>query len=351
MTICQDMHARSIVAGKCIHKWVSEKDRDTDSDATGEETTPTTIASDTESCDATTEGDEELEFVKDSSGEVADAPAVAAPQLGPGLYNDDDDERLRSTHTEGDAAPLVPTRPLPPPPMQTQTSAVDEGSAAASSCDQSAAVAEEVRFSKEQTLFVFDWDDTILPSSWVQRQGLRLDDGASVNQWQRERLSEVAVLAAETLRLAKKHGTVVVVTNAERGWIELSCQKFLPTLYPMLENVRMVSARTSYEGPRSPSPLDWKMCAFEVEIERFYGFAALDDPAQPKNIFSLGDGAHEREALMKTTQSLPNCHAKSLKFVERPDISQIIKQHQLIAGCFDTVLSHEGNLDLCIRCE
>jgi hypothetical protein len=31
---------------------------------------------------------------------------------------------------------------------------------------------------------------------------------------------------------------VVLVTNAERGWIELSCQKFMPTLFPSLENVK-----------------------------------------------------------------------------------------------------------------
>mmetsp|Transcript_14536 Transcript_14536/g.38731 ORF Transcript_14536/g.38731 Transcript_14536/m.38731 type:complete len:351 (+) Transcript_14536:81-1133(+) len=347
MTICQDMHARSIVAGKCIHKWVSEKDRDTDSDATGEETTPTTIASDTESCDATTEGDEELEFVKDSSGEVADAPAVAAPQLGPGLYNDDDDERLRSTHTEGDAAPLVPTRPLPPPPMQTQTSAVDEGSAAASSCDQSAAVAEEVRFSKEQTLFVFDWDDTILPSSWVQRQGLRLDDGASVNQWQRERLSEVAVLAAETLRLAKKHGTVVVVTNAERGWIELSCQRFLPELLPCLESVKILSARSEYERPDLPSPFEWKLRAFAAELGRFFNPVRPACPAR-KNVISIGDSAHEREAVLRVTACMRNCRVKSLKFVERPSIDQICRQQEFLATCFTRLVHHDGNLDLSV---
>ena len=80
----------------------------------------------------------------------------------------------------------------------------------------------------------------------VQTQGLRLDAGSELNDWQRSQLSEVATAAAETLRLAKQLGTVVLVTNAERGWIELSCQKFLPTLYPLLEDVKVLSARTTY---------------------------------------------------------------------------------------------------------
>mmetsp|Transcript_25098 Transcript_25098/g.54634 ORF Transcript_25098/g.54634 Transcript_25098/m.54634 type:complete len:359 (-) Transcript_25098:294-1370(-) len=296
-----------------------------------EETTPTTTVS---------EGDSGYDLGDDDS--TTNAAAVArAPQLGPGLYNDDQDERLRShkrtpveERSEHTAAPR--TNALPQPPAQTTPSAEKTG---------------DVIYSKEETLFVFDWDDTVLPSSWVQGQGLRLDDSSKVNSWQRERLAEVAALVSQTLRMAKAHGTVVLVTNAERGWIELSCQKFLPSLLPLLENVRIVSARTTYEGPRAPTPLDWKLRAFDVEIERVYGCTALQDPKQRKNVLSLGDGAHEREAMMSSTHNLPNCSAKSLKFVERPDINQILKQHTLVTGCFEQIVQHEGNLDLCIRCD
>merc|ERR1719276_474293 len=100
---------------------------------------------------------------------------------------------------------------------------------------------------------IFDWDDTILPSAWVQSQGLRLDEDSKVNDNQRMQLTEVANAVMETLRIAKTMGTVVLVTNAERGWIELSCQKFLPALLPLLENVKAVSARTKYESSRVPS--------------------------------------------------------------------------------------------------
>merc|ERR1711957_808042 len=115
-------------------------------------------------------------------------------------------------------------------------------------------------------------------------------------------------------------------------------------------NVKMVSARTTYEGPQSPSPLEWKLRAFDDEIERYFGSPALLDPSRRKNILSLGDSVHEREALQRATSSLCNCRSKSLKFVERPDASQITKQHELIAGSFDSIVHHDANLDLCLRC-
>lgn len=205
-------------------------------------------------------------------------------------------------------------------------------------------------FAVEETIFIFDWDDTVLPSSWVQQQGLRLDEESKLTEYQRQQLSEVANVVSETLRIAKRNGTVVLVTNAERGWIELSCQKFMPTLYPTLESVKLLSARTTYESPSLSSPLDWKLCAFESEIRRVFGQSVVLEPERRKNILSLGDSMNEREALLRACSSLPNCRSKSLKFVERPDISQICKQHSLITGCFDRIVHHDGNLDLCIRC-
>mmetsp|Transcript_22810 Transcript_22810/g.58182 ORF Transcript_22810/g.58182 Transcript_22810/m.58182 type:complete len:311 (+) Transcript_22810:69-1001(+) len=242
-----------------------------------------------------------------------------------------------------------------PPRGQTPEEPKDSEDADRSPCvpagEDDAKAAADVRFTPEETVFIFDWDDTILPSTWVQRNGLRLNEDSEPADRQREQLAEVANAAAETLRLAKQHGTVILVTNAERGWIELSCLKFLPTLMPLLENVKIVSARTSYESSACPSPLDWKLRAFENEIGRVYGAATLNAPEMRKNVLSLGDSVHERQALLEATAPLPSCRAKSLKFVERPDIAQIVKQHSLITSCFERIVHLDDNMDLCIRCQ
>lgn len=259
---------------------------------------------------------------------------------------DDDTEVEHGKDAEPAAVrPAIAASPIASPGAEAESILAD------ATKDDSANNTQEVRpFSFEETVFIFDWDDTILPSAWVQGQGLRLDEESKVSECQRQQLSEAANAAMETLRAAKQHGTVVLVTNAERGWIELSCQKFLPTLYPTLENLKLLSARTTYESPLRASPCDWKLCAFESEIERIFGEQVITSPEYRKNIFSLGDSIHEREALLRATASLPNCRSKSLKFMERPEIGQLCKQHSLISGCFERLVQHDGNLDLCIRC-
>lgn len=202
-------------------------------------------------------------------------------------------------------------------------------------------------FSMEETLLIFDWDDTMLPSTWIQEQGLRLDDASVVAEEQRQIFDLAAQTASNLLALAKTFGTVVLVTNAEQGWIELSCQKFLPQLYPQLDGVRMVSARSSYEPQGITSPFEWKYQAFNWEVHRYYFSSG---PNCRRNMISFGDSAHERQALIRVAQDLPSCCVKSLKFMERPNVEQLKRQHELVTGYFQDVVNHDGNLDLCIRC-
>lgn len=273
--------------------------------------------------------------------------AAAPPQLGPGLFPSEAPEVVRVGKLDSPSDESDDEIPSEYPVADFQPQAAEEP---CEGTDEVCHPAPETRFSMNETLLIFDWDDTILPSSWVQGQGLRLDESSVVSPWQREQLAEVARAAAETLRVAKSLGKVVLITNAERGWIELSCRKFLPTIYPLLESTKLISARTTYESVDIPSPVDWKCHAFANEIARIYGDENLDCPHTRKNVVSLGDSVHEREALLNACAPLPNCRSKSLKFVERPCIAEICKQHVLVASCFEQVAHHDGNLDMCIRC-
>jgi len=287
-------------------------------------------------------------FPPEKASGLSDTTETEEEEESEEFVTDDDDTDEDQDNLQAGSLPLG-FAPLHSPTTCYENGSVDGGLSEASGNGADAETQETI-FAMEETLFVFDWDDTLLPSTWLQRQGLRLDDGSKPSQRHREQLAEVATSAIELIRNAKQCGKVVLVTNAERGWIELSCQKFLPSLLPLLENVKAVSARTSFESPSVTSPLEWKLRAFESEITTIYGRETLLCPESRKNVLSLGDSVHEREALLRATASIPNCRAKALKFVERPDISQICKQHSLVNGCFDRVTNHDGHLDLCIQC-
>jgi len=265
--------------------------------------------------------------------------------------------------TKIDADMMRPTIPLPVPQTShahtfyedseagdSQLAPEEPEASDANSVSDGSDTPKETLFTREHTVMIFDWDDTLLPSTWLTMNAMRLDDDCTVPEELAKQLNELAEQVMKTLDAADGFGTVVIVTNAENGWIELSGRKFMPTLADYLDRkqFRIVSARSTYEPQGIASPFEWKNRAFAHEIELYYS----NVPDCPKrNILSFGDSAHEREAIMNVTKVMKADHVtKSLKFVERPLIEQLRKEHELITGCMQQIVYHSVALDLCVRC-
>jgi hypothetical protein len=199
-----------------------------------------------------------------------------------------------------------------------------------------------------ENLIIFDYDDTLFPTTYLAQRGYRLD-GPGVSDDVRQLLDEYSAVVRQTLTLARKLGNVVILTNAETGWIELTSQKFTPGLSQLFESFPLVSARSIYEPLGISSPFQWKLRAFESVIHEHL---AKMSPSHPSyNIVSFGDSIHERDAAHQVCNKLTRTVCKSIKFMERPDIGQLAKQHSLISECFDQIVYHQGTLDLCIQCQ
>jgi hypothetical protein len=193
-----------------------------------------------------------------------------------------------------------------------------------------------------RTVIILDWDDTLLASSWLASNDLRLDNPYAIESHHRQELQQLEVRARKFIELSLSLGSVVIVTNAETGWVELSCERFLPGLSSVLPKVRVVSARTKYESKFPNQPSQWKVNAFRDEVDRIL----VSGSGELSNVVSIGDSHHEREALHTVTSEMENTLVKSVKFVERPSMDVVKRELELIHGCMEYIAKHSGDLDL-----
>jgi hypothetical protein len=193
----------------------------------------------------------------------------------------------------------------------------------------------------KETIIIFDWDDTLLASSFLSSRGLRLDTDKSklVDLDAALRDLEQAIISVVTLAL--QYGEVHIVTNAETGWVQLSAAKFIPAVVPLLNRVSVLSARSTYESRYPDAPLKWKYYAFQDKLAPSFA-----EPKRQKNILSFGDSHVEREAIRAVTRGFPNTRCKSVKFAERPSMEQLRRQIELVTNCFQYIHHHDGDLDL-----
>lgn len=193
----------------------------------------------------------------------------------------------------------------------------------------------------DQTLTLYDWDDTFLPSTYLAARGLRVDEDTLLPV---SLAKELAMLESQVILMLQeslKYGCVKIVTNAEQGWVELSGRRFMPNLIDFLvrHNIKIISARSNYEANYPDLPSSWKTAAFISEVD-----------ASAKNVLVLGDSLSERDAAHALAGRLPDACIKSVKLVERPNVAQLLRQIQLLHRSFRDLRDHVGSFDVNLTC-
>ena len=112
-----------------------------------------------------------------------------------------------------------------------------------------------------------------------------------------EKMEELqdSVINVLEMSLATPNSTTCIITNGEAGWVQLSCQKFMPRVLPYIEKISVCSARSTYESQYPNSPNQWKIRAFKEHVKVYGG-------PNCRTVISFGDSQSEREAVQLVTK-------------------------------------------------
>jgi FMN phosphatase YigB (HAD superfamily) len=134
-------------------------------------------------------------------------------------------------------------------------------------------VAEGCFASPAETAVIFDFDDTLFPTTHMQER-LHLDMSKklaaqkSCLPWARRGVitSEIAACensAIELVRMAHSRGHVFIVTLARTGWVRMLCTNYFPKFWRLLSQlgIRIIYAKEIAEkaGLESPGRQDTQM--------------------------------------------------------------------------------------------
>ena len=149
------------------------------------------------------------------------------------------------------------------------------------------------------------------------------------------------VTASALLREAIKRSTVIIVTNAEEGWVEHSSSIFLPSVFNLLRFVTICSARARYGSVYPQESNKWKQLTFSEEFDQI-----RNRRDGVLSLLSIGDSLHEREAVFSYGEMNSNVIAKSIKMIDIPSPSQLATQQELIGKALPSMIASSEKLDL-----
>jgi hypothetical protein len=204
-----------------------------------------------------------------------------------------------------------------------------------------------MNLSRNRTLIILDWDDTLFPTTWVTTNDINIRNINNTQNSISSYFKQVDIELEILLKLLLKCGHVAIITNAMLNWINIS-SNILPKTSKILANgdgmfdIEVISARGSYQSI-SKDAMDWKKLAFE-EIIKNNKFRKVN------NIISVGDAEYEYKALINLYDDCKNPKnyklLKSVKFVKYPTNHVLLDQIKVMQDAAVKVCTRKTHLDL-----
>ena len=176
---------------------------------------------------------------------------------------------------------------------------------------------------KNNTIFIFDWDDTLFFTTHINPS--ENNTFFYESQTEKKFMNRIEYYVCEILNKALSKGEVFIITNSGDGWVHACAQFYYPNLIPILKKINIISARDSYQKDYPNDPITWKIKAFN-DLKKRFNF----EKCIVSNIICIGDNNCEIIAAQKLGEEFNNCLVKTIKFKEKPNLKELIKQIILI---------------------
>ena len=190
---------------------------------------------------------------------------------------------------------------------------------------------------KCNTLFFFDWDDTLLCTSHLIEISTTKTNHTIMKKM-RDNLKNLDQNVVNLLKFCMKKGEVFIVTNSSSGWAEYSSEKYLPNTSKILNKIPIISAKRLYAKIYPGSPTEWKVRAMLNVVDTYH-----IDKKLISNIISFGDSIIDLEAAERLKSVFVNAYVKSIKFQEKPHPLVLEKQIFIITNMLESIIRKYKN--------
>lgn len=163
-------------------------------------------------------------------------------------------------------------------------------------------------------LIVCDWDDTLIPTTFLEKNPPPFHTQDDFFQWIRDSSDFRSTLKNFLSKLCE-HGEVCIITNSDQGWVETSCNLFCPELWPIVGRLPIISARRLYEKDYPNNQYMWKYHAFREYLQPHHN-----------HLLSFGDAKHDQEVTWDVGKMGRNLLVKFFKFKSAPTMEELTIQ-------------------------
>lgn len=189
---------------------------------------------------------------------------------------------------------------------------------------------------------VFDWDDTLYPTTPMNTY--HIDDiDIDINN----AFDKIEYNINKLMSIASKNCYVCIITNASKKWVLNCITDYIPGCSDIMNYVTIYSTvDTGITKHHS-----YEMCktiAFQQLQESMFKEDA--DSVDNHHIISFGDSPYDRDATLHLRKNLgTKIYIKNVKLHYSPSITSLIKQQELCIDVIKGLIGDENHIDVQIN--
>ena len=180
----------------------------------------------------------------------------------------------------------------------------------------------------KETLFILDWDDTLMCTSFISLKGQPL------SKEEQNQILNLGNIVSIFLSQCLKYGRVIILTNSSENWVKGTSVENLGITDLVDKNIKIISTRDNYLKKGIDKKL-WKQMALN-EILNKYG-------NKIENLVCASDSEKDINIFKKFMQDNKNINIATIKFKTKPNLLTLIKELKYLKSCIGSIIGTNKN--------
>ena len=164
---------------------------------------------------------------------------------------------------------------------------------------------------KKETVFIFDWDDTLMCTTFI------LSKGQILSEEDKNIINNLGKIVNIFLKECNKYGKIIIMTNSTEKWMKQTSEKYLKIKNSLFRKIKIISTRDIF-AKKGIETKKWKELALE-EILFKYG-------DKIENIICGSDSENDIEVFKNISEKYNKINISTIKFKTKPSPLIMIKQ-------------------------
>ena len=182
--------------------------------------------------------------------------------------------------------------------------------------------------STKETLFILDWDDTLMCTSFIRSKSQPL------SKEDQSLISKLGYIVSAFISHCQKYGKVIILTNSSENWVKRTASENLGIVDLFNKKIKIFSTRDNYYK-KGIDIKYWKEMALD-EI-----FNKRENKIE--NLICASDSEKDINTFKNFIQKHRNVNISTINFKRTPDPLIMIKEIKYLINCIGKIIGTNKN--------